>query len=454
MQESLTNTKENEDYINVVRNLTNRSNFEKNLNVKKRQNWKVTHLKKYLKNNDNFEDRHTIHLAGSKGKGSTAHYINNIFIESKKNVLLYTSPDLHAVTERILLNGKQISKKLFVKIASKYTEDDFFNNWSYFELMTIIAWEVAHVQNCEWQIIETGLGGRLDATNALNHKIVNIITPIELEHTEILGKTLEKISGEKTGIIKKNEDVVIAKMSEQATNITEEKINLIGAKYSLVNQECSINYKSQSIENQIIDINTPFNSYKNIKLKNIGSHQAENAATAVRACEIAWQKIYKEDIAVDAVVRGLSKTIIPGRIEKIKKKPLIIIDSMHTELSAIKLEETLSKLKLPKKRIIIFGTLENKNVNKIAKILCKKNTEVIVTQPISNRAMPSNKVKKIFENYSKNVTAEINLKSTLSRVLNSTLQDQYILIVGSTYLISESREIILSIDGDRNLNLR
>ncbi|MBI51762.1 MAG: hypothetical protein CL779_00900 [Chloroflexi bacterium] len=352
MQNSI--TKENQDYINVVKNLTNRSNFEKNLDTQKKQNWKVEHLKKYLEDNGNFEIRNTIHLAGSKGKGSTAHFINSILIESKKNILLYTSPDLHAVTERIVLNGKQISKELFVKIASEYTENNFFNNWSYFELMTIIAWKAAQMQNCEWQVIETGLGGRLDATNALNQKVVNIITPIELEHTEILGNTLEEISIEKTGIIHKNENVVVAKMSEEATKITKEKINLIGANHALVDQECTINYRNQSIENQIIDINTPVNNYKEIKLKNIGKHQAENAATAIRACEIAWQKIYKEKIPVNYVVRGLSKTIIPGRIEKIKTYPLIFIDSMHTELSAIKLEETLLNLKLPKKRVIVL----------------------------------------------------------------------------------------------------
>ena len=175
--------------------------MKKILIKKKGQNWKLAHIKEYLEKNRNSESRNTIHLAGSKGKGSTAHFINSIFVESKKNVLLYTSPDLHSVTERILLNGKQISKKLFVKIASQYTQNTFFDNWSYFELMTIIAWKAAQIQKCEWQIIETGLGGRLDATNALSNKIVNIITPIELEHTEIIGDTLEKISSEKTGII-------------------------------------------------------------------------------------------------------------------------------------------------------------------------------------------------------------------------------------------------------------
>ncbi|MFL2634311.1 MAG: bifunctional folylpolyglutamate synthase/dihydrofolate synthase [Dehalococcoidia bacterium] len=447
-------TKDKKAYINVVKDLTNRSNFEKNLDKKKGQNWKVTHIKEYLEKNRNFEARNTIHLAGSKGKGSTAHFINNIFLESKKNVLLYTSPDLHSVTERILLNGKQISKKLFVQIASKYTQNTFFDNWSYFELMTIIAWEAAQIQNCEWQIIETGLGGRLDATNALGHKIVNIITPIELEHTEILGDTLEKISSEKTGIIHKGENVVVSKMSEEATKIIKEKINLIGTKQSLVNEECQINYKNQSIEYQILDIHTPITIYKNIKLKNIGTHQAENAATAIRACEIAWRKIYKEDIPVNYVLRGLTNTIIPGRIEKIKEKPLILIDSMHTVLSAKKLEETLSNLQLPKKRVIIFGALENKNVNKIAKVLCKNNTDIIVTKPISKRSMSINKVKKIFDKYCANVVIENNLKRAIRLISNDTHQDRYFLIVGSTYLIAEAREIILSIDGDRKLNLR
>ena len=153
-------------------------------------------------------------------------------------------------------------------------------------------------------------------------------------------------------------------------------------------------------------------------------------------------------------MRGLTNTIIPVRIEKIKEKPLILIDSMHTVLSAKKLEETLSNLQLPKKRVIIFGALENKNVNKIAKVLCKNNTDIIVTKPISKRSMSINKVKKIFDKYCANVVIENNLKRAIRLISNDTHQDRYFLIVGSTYLIAEAREIILSIDGDRKLKLR
>ena len=127
---------------------------------------------------------------------------------------------------------------------------------------------------------------------------------------------------------------------------------------------------------------------------------------------------------------------------------------MHTVLSAKKLEETLSNLKLPKKRVIIFGALENKNVDKITKVLCKNNTEIIVTKPISNRSMPINKVKKVFNKFSTNVVVEKNLKSAIRKISIDPQLDRYFLIVGSTYLIAEAREIILSIDGDRKLNLR
>ena len=442
------------DYIRIVKDLTNRSNFEKTGSKNKKQDWKVTHIKDFLNENGNFEKRNTIHIAGSKGKGSIAHFVNSILLETKKRVLMYTSPDLHAVTERISINGQQISKKLFVEIASKYTKNPFFDDWSYFELITLIGWEAAQMMNCEWQVIETGLGGRLDATNAINAKTVNIITPIELEHTEILGDTIEKIIEEKVGIIHKKENTVISIMSKQATSLLKDKIDMLEAKYHLVTLDCKIVYRNQNLDYQTIDIKTPHNNYKDIKLHSIGEHQAENAAAAIRACEIAWSKIYNNQIPINNVVQGLSKVKIPGRIEKINTNPLIIIDSMHTELSALKLENTLSTLNLPKKRIIIFGTLKNKNVNKIAQIICDDSTEIIITKPISERAMPIEKIKKIFDKFSKNVSTEINLQNALDKSLTNKSRDYYVLIVGSMYLISESREIILSTKGDRHLDLR
>jgi dihydrofolate synthase/folylpolyglutamate synthase len=447
-------TKIEKDYIGVVNKLTSRSNFEKNGQILKDENWKITHIRKYLDQNQNFDKRHTIHIAGSKGKGSTAHFINGIFLKSKKNIYLFTSPDLHSVTERIILNGHPISKKLFTCLAKKYVENKLFDQWSYFELLTLIGWKAAEKTNCEWQIIETGLGGRLDATNAMTKKIINVITPIDYEHTEILGKTLQKIAKEKIGIVKYKEEVIIAKMSKFRSKIIEQLADSLGASSHRIITDCKIKYKQQTIDYQIVDIETPLKKYKNIQLNAIGKHQAENAASAIRACEIAWQKVYKKQLPYQYVKDGLLQVQIPGRIEKVSDNPLIILDGMHSELSAKRLNETLTDIKLPKKRVVIFGSLQNKKIDLIAKQICNEKTEIIITQPKSTRAMSIDKLKNIFAKYTSSIDTQINLDNALESALEKVSKDQYIIITGSIYLISEAREKILSIDGDRELNLR
>ncbi|MDG1989735.1 MAG: Mur ligase family protein [Dehalococcoidia bacterium] len=447
-------TKIEKDYINVINKLSSRSNFEKDGQKLKDENWKITHIREYLNKNENFDKRNTIHIAGSKGKGSTAHFINGILLQSRKNIYLFTSPDIHSVTERIIINGQPISKKLFTYIAKKYVEDIFFDQWSYFELLTLIGWKVAEKTNCDWQIIETGLGGRLDATNAMTKKIINVITPIDYEHTEILGKTINKIAKEKTGIVKYKEEVIIAKMPKSRIKIIEEQASLIESKIHKIITDCKITYKKHSIDYQIVDIDTPLEKYKNIQLNAIGKHQAENAASAIRACEIAWQKVYKEKLPYQYVKEGLSQVKLPGRIEKIRENPLILLDGMHSQLSAKRLEETLTDIKLPKKRIVIFGSLQNKKIDSIAKQICNNKTEIIITQPKSSRAMSINKIKSIFAKYSSNIHTNINIDDALKNALEKMNGDQYILITGSIYLISEAREKLLSIDGDRKLNLR
>ncbi|MFB0901025.1 MAG: Mur ligase family protein [Dehalococcoidia bacterium] len=454
MSNKITSPKESSKFKEVAQSLLSRSNFEKKGQKKENKKWKIGHIQNYLNKNNCFADRNTFHIAGSKGKGSTANFINGIMNETLKSIYLFTSPDLHSLTERIIINNKKISKKKFIEIAKKYTENKEFNNWSYFELLTLIGWEAASKNKCDWQIIETGLGGRLDATNAMTKKTVNIITPIDYEHTEILGNSLREIAKEKAGIIQKKQHVVIAFMSNVPKNEIIKKAKYLQAQIHIMDLECKILYKEQTLTSQIIDVTTPLRTYKNIILNITGKHQAENAVTAIRSCEIAWKEIYKKDIPAKYIINGLSKVFLAGRIEKINDSPLIIIDSMHTALSAKRLEESLNDITLPSQRVIIFGSLKNKKINLIAKQICNKNTRIIITKPNSERAMPIEKIKYIFTQYTDRISTADNLETALNSISKKEKINKYILITGSIYLISEAREKILSIKGDRELGLR
>ena len=260
----------------------------------------------------------TIHIAGTNGKGSTLSFINSILKNNNYSVHTYTSPHLEKFSERININNKQVDARRLLtslKFVKKINKD---RPITFFEITTAAAFVLFSKYKADFLILETGLGGRLDATNIIPKKFLSIITSIGIDHEEFLGNTLKKITNEKLGIIKNTNNIIIAKQNKEVENFIFKKLKKMNSVY----------YYNKDYKFKKIDKNKFFYQFQNIK-RNFskpsleGDHQMENASTAITAAIVLKKNNY--NIKINSLGKSISNTKWPGRIEKIKYKNKIII---------------------------------------------------------------------------------------------------------------------------------
>ena len=266
----------------------------------------------------------TIHLAGTNGKGSTLSYIRHILEESNFLVHCYISPHLKSIEERFIISSKQIRKQELLN-SIKYVKKINNNNpITIFEITTALAFYLFAQKKADFTLLETGLGGRLDATNVVEETIIDIITPISMDHQDFLGNNLKKITDEKLGIIKSSSTIIFGKQKTIVNNYIKKRIKKFKNKKYFYGQQFKIlneNKKSFSLKYR----NEIFNFYKP-KLK--GKHQIQNASIAISA--ILQIRDFGYKISKKSINVGLKKTIWPGRLEKghLKNIP-VYLDGAH-----------------------------------------------------------------------------------------------------------------------------
>mgnify|MGYP001206071001 CR=1 FL=1 len=357
-----------------------------------------------------------IHIAGTNGKGSTASFLKEILEAHNLSVNIYTSPHLINFKERIRIKGKLISDEILIDILKEIEIKNNKKPITFFEITTAAALISFFRNPSDINIIETGLGGRLDATNIIDNKSVCLITKIGYDHTEFLGKTIESIAYEKAGILRKNVPVIIAKQDNLKAFETLQDLVL-------------------KIETTIINRVTLSDD---IPLGLKGSHQYENASTAYTAASIVIPKISKLK-----AFYGLSNTLWHGRIEEIKSGNIIkyrnnitILDGAHNIDGAIVIRKYFQTQSTPKWNLII-GMLNNRDIKQFVSKF-KNYINVAYTIPIKNQKSSSHPNKLALE------LNDLGLKSypTLSfeHALNKTNKDTPLLITGSLYLAGEVLE--------------
>lgn len=366
-----------------------------------------------------------IHIAGSNGKGSTCAFVAQILQEEGYKVGLYTSPHLIKPTERIKVNGESISWKKFAKLAAYYKKivEKHKIKASYFEVNTAMAFKHFLDEKVDFAVIEAGMGGRLDATNVMM-PLVSVITSISFEHTQYLGETIEKIAAEKAGIIKegipvvfacnnaggkviqgvarkKRSDVVVAKWKAEKANNHSQKFGLL------------LPLKMGSLETRML-----------------GSYQVENAAVAVAAVNALRQQGIK--VSEEAIRKGVRKTIWPGRLEIVRKRPLVVLDAAHNPDGWEKLCEAL-KLFRYKKLTIVFGAMKDKDIAGAKKLLSGAD-KLILTKAGIPRAERPEKIRQII---CSGETSETVATAILQAMQGAARKDM-VLVTGSIYLIGEA----------------
>ena len=359
-----------------------------------------------------------IHIAGTNGKGSVCEMINNILVNAGYTVGKYISPHLIRYNERMTVNNKEITDKemsdILEKLSKKVDEYNKTHNIPVkeFEVVTSLALIYFAEKNCDFVVLETGLGGTDDCTNIADG-MISIITDIGLDHMDILGKTIEEITDKKAGIIKKNNDTIMY-YQEKVTDIIKEKCKKENNTLHLINKEDIKNYSFD--ENyQTID----YKGYKNIKINLKGRCQIYNAEIALECIDLLKQKGYK--IGNEAVETGLSTVIHKARFEMIKQNPKIIYDGGHNENAAKNLVTTINQYYPEKKKVYIVSLLKTKDYRTVIKILTQDKNGVFIftTGNDANRYVD----KEVLYNEAKKYTNNVYKEELLDAI--KTAQNKY-----------------------------
>ena len=378
-----------------------------------------------------------IHVAGTNGKGSVCAMLSSILGE-KYRVGRYTSPNLVDVRERITINGRMISKNDFSRIMTrikKINVPSCFGHPTFFETLTAVALKYFHEKNIDFAVLETGLGGRLDATNIVK-PLVSVITNVSMEHEDVLGDTLEKIAGEKAGIIKKNVPVVTSAKNKKVLKVikwacAENKCRLIN-----VSENAKIRKLSHNLDGQFFDLQTKKNKYFNLRIPLLGKHQLVNAATALSVVEIIG------GFSEMDVRNGFSKTKWSGRLEIINRNPLIVVDGAHNPDCMKKLKSAVMEYFSYDNLILILGILSDKNIKKMVKIIAPPSDIIVITKPGTERAADPKIIKNEAEKYIRTVVVKDNVKNALDYAKSIAKKNDMILITGSLYTVGDVKKAI------------
>jgi len=388
----------------------------------------------------------TIHVAGTNGKGSTSAILASILQSAGYKVGVYTSPHLHSYTERIRINGSNISQndfsagmeklKLIVPQVLKATGE----SPTEFEILTALALEYFKEQEVDIAVLEVGMGGRLDSTNVIRPEIT-VITSISSDHTNHLGFTLTDIAKEKAGVIKERVPIVTSIQNHIVENVLKEKaLNSQAPIYSI--KDTYFKQLSFSQHGQEFTLKTKLKTYDKLYLPLLGDHQIENAVTAITCIEVLQSMGWK--ITSKDVEEGLVKVKWPGRLEYLPTKPPILLDGAHNPQGALALSLAIPKYFTYEKLIMALGVLGDKDRKKIIEYLAPLVDVLIITKPPHSRAGDWRSLAQLAKAYNKEVLVKEDFHKAIDTALSLGKTSDLVCITGSLYLLGESREYVLN----------
>lgn len=393
---------------------------------------KITRLLSSL--GDPHKSFRSIHIAGTNGKGSTSAILESIISASGFRVGLYTSPHLVDFRERIRINGRLIDQKYIT---------DFFNsnqalfeslNPTFFEAVTALAFCYFRDEKVDLAIIETGLGGRLDATNVIT-PIVSVITNVELEHTKHLGTQISQIAFEKAGIIKPNVPVVTAAKNHDARRVLRQVCQSRKSKLVSIFDETQWVIKEITAAKTEVDIFTNSQKYYNLRLALPGRHQLENAVCSLIAAEFGESQGIK--LTQNGVSSGFRNVKWPGRLTHIGKEPTVILDVAHNPAAIKTLWEYFNEFYKNKRIIAVFGILSDKDSTAMLRDLDRFADIIILTKPITDRAADPNALASEAARITTNFQVIPSVKDAFRAAVEHADKDDIVLVTGSHYTVGE-----------------
>ncbi len=389
----------------------------------------------------------TVHIAGTNGKGSTAALITSVLTAAGHKTGLYTSPNLHSPTERIRIGFDPVTRETFAGLVSNVwpavewvQHNGGYGGVSYFELLTAMAFLHFRDVGAAFQVIEVGLGGRLDATNVVKPAVC-AITSISLDHTRTLGETVALIAGEKAGIIKTSVPVVVAPQTEEAIDVIARIARENGATLTRVDRSISWRQTDVGLDGQSFELNATRRSYS-LTMPLLGDHQLENAATAVAVVETLIDQGY--DIPASAVSEGFAKVDWPGRLQTMTcDGKLVVADGAHNPDAMRRLVEALPKMFTPDRVILVFGAIGSHSVSGMAAELAELSPKVVAVRSRDPRAMDTEDVAELCRQGGLEVVAERDDVGQGTRhAVDTAAAGDMILATGSLSVVAEVVEEI------------
>lgn len=395
--------------------------------------------------------RPTVHVTGSKGKGSVAAMIESCLRAARRTTGLFTSPHLHDYTERIAVNAAPVSRDEFALLVER-TRDAIEaigpslgeRRLVTFDLLTAMGFLAFREHEVDVQVIEVGLGGRLDSTNVFDTKDVAVITPISLEHTAVLGDTIEQIAREKAGIIAPGCKVVLAAQPyPDATEVVQDAAASAGATLIDVAGRYSWRVLDRDLRGQTVEIAREDGSIE-ARIPLIGAHQVENAATAVAAVDALGARTGHR-IKDASIAAGLAELRWPCRMEVLRENPLVIADGAHNAASARRLVDALREYGYEHATFVV-GSLADKNIAGLAAEIAPLAERVIATRSKHPRAMDPERVAEAFRALGVPVSVSASVREGVDNAMAGTPREGLICLLGSLFVAAEGREYLLGVN--------
>ena len=388
-----------------------------------------------------------IHVAGTNGKGSVCAYLNAMLLAGGKKTGLFTSPHLVRINERFQINGEDVSDEQFlnaflkVEKAAKEYEAEGEGHPSYFETLFLMGMLIFKEAGVEYLVMETGLGGRLDATNAIDNPALAIITSISLDHTAILGDTIEKIAGEKAGIIKPGVPVLFDGSSKKAAEVIKAKASELGVSCREVTKNA---YEIQEVHRKYIAFSRRSAYDKDVifQVPMCGCYQAMNAELALEASEYL---LAGEEIHMDRWKEALAELHWEGRMERVGAH--ITVDGAHNPGAMEAFVESVKALDESERgeMVLLFSAVSDKKYDQMIEYLCE-NLDVkayVVTQIEDERGVPAEKLADVFRRYTdRPVYCKERLEDAVRTAMNERGETGEIYCLGSLYLVGMMKKLL------------
>ncbi len=436
-------------YDDAMKYLCSRTDYEKETRVRyNKTTFNLSRMQKLLTLLGNPHKKiETVHIAGTKGKGSTATMLARMLESNDYSVGLYTSPHVLDIHERIVVDSKQIDRsamlKLMNRVHSAVEKLSKTDPPSFFEVMTALAFLYFADNEVDIAVIETGLGGRLDSTNVIKPKVVGI-TSLSIDHQEQLGKDIDSIATEKAGIFKKGVPVVTVEQKPEAMKVLKTEALKLDAPFMVTGKDIDFSYRFETSREHgphtRICLTTPTSKFEHLRVPMHGTHQAINCGLALAMLDKLKESGYEIDI--DKAKTGLDKVSLSGRMEMICHNPRVMIDAAHNAASIKALMHAIGQNIPYDSMVVIFGCNTDKDIDGMLTQLQYGADKVIFTRSNSAKAAwPEDLGDRYNEICGKMYQTALSLPEALRLADSAVDREDLICITGSFYLIGQAKTL-------------